>query len=90
MSIVLVLRRLSVHYKILFLGIEQNWPRVVLNSNFSAFRMEKGEVSQDNKVPKAASKLLLMFCANPGPDCSGKRKIASRKVSSLTPLTVKM
>ena len=41
--------------KKIFLTIEKNWPRVAFHSNFSPFKMEKGEVNLDNKAPKAAS-----------------------------------
>ena len=49
--------------------MEQNWPRVDFNSNFSAFRMEKWEVRLDNKALKAASHHLSATSANSEPGC---------------------
>ena len=50
------------YFKNLFLKIEQNRLRVALN--FDAFRVEKEEMSLDNKVIKAVSHHLLAATTN--------------------------
>ena len=51
-------------YKKLFLTLEQNRPRIALSSNSGTFRVEKGEVSQDDRTPKAVAHHLSAATTN--------------------------